>query len=578
MIKKKFFAYIRVSTQKQGEKGVSLQEQKDAILRYAERNSLEIQDWFEEIETAAARGRPIFSQMLKLLKQGKADGLIVHKIDRSARNLRDWADIGELIDQGLEIHFANESLDLHTRGGRLSADIQAVVAADYIRNLREEIRKGIHGRLKQGLYPFRAPLGYLDEGKGKAKKIDPVKGPLIKKAFELYATASFTLNTLLHEMRILGLVNGSGGQLSQSTLATILNNPFYAGVICIKKTGETFFGIHEPLISKPLFEKVQSVLKGKTNKKIHTHSFLFSRFLNCASCGFFLIGELQKGRVYYRCHSESCPTTSLREDRIEKIIVRTLSDLQLTKIEKMHIERLFTSLRENQLRDKEIQSSALTIRLRQIQERLNRLIEAYLDRIVEKKIFEEKKAQLLMEQREIESRLLELKKQKRSLPDKIAEFLSLIEKTVVVYEMGTPEQRKQLLELVTLSRVVDKKKLDLTLSHVFELLSNRFRVVAPSTSNSVHNPDNLDFMQVSAVFYPENRISVQDGGPSTDYSRILDGLFYQLANILTVHPIMIPEWVEKYYDGYSKKEEPTRESRFMGNHGQNPDGKKEDSD
>jgi hypothetical protein len=41
------------------------------------------------------------------------------------------------------VHFANDSLDLNTRGGRLSADIQAVVAADYIRNLREEAKKGV---------------------------------------------------------------------------------------------------------------------------------------------------------------------------------------------------------------------------------------------------------------------------------------------------------------------------------------------------------------------------------------------------------------------------------------------------
>lgn len=102
------------------------------------------------------------------LRGGKAKGIILHKLDRGARNLRDWAAIGELSDQGVEIHFVNESLDLQSRGGRLSADIQAVVAADYIRNLREETRKGFYGRLKQGLYPLRAPLGYLDQGKGKS--------------------------------------------------------------------------------------------------------------------------------------------------------------------------------------------------------------------------------------------------------------------------------------------------------------------------------------------------------------------------------------------------------------------------
>src|SRR4029077_2705893 len=131
---------------------------------------------------------PVFSQMLKALKSGKVAGVIIHKIDRSARNLRDWADLIELSDSGIEIHIASENLDLRSRGGRLSADIQAVVAADYIRNLREETRKGFYGRLKQGLYPLAAPIGYLDRGKGKPKEPDPAKAPLVRRAFELYAT------------------------------------------------------------------------------------------------------------------------------------------------------------------------------------------------------------------------------------------------------------------------------------------------------------------------------------------------------------------------------------------------------
>ena len=60
----------------------------------------------------------------------------------------------------------------------LSADIQAVVAADYIRNLREEVIKGFYGRLKQGLNPMPAPLGYPNDGGGMAKTIDPIAAPL----------------------------------------------------------------------------------------------------------------------------------------------------------------------------------------------------------------------------------------------------------------------------------------------------------------------------------------------------------------------------------------------------------------
>src|SRR3989304_4250518 len=97
-----YYAYIRVSTVKQGERGSSLQEQRGAIEAYAKRSDLTIAQWFEEKETAAKRGRRVFNQMLKFLEQKHAAGVIIHKIDRSARNLRDWADLGEMIDRGVE--------------------------------------------------------------------------------------------------------------------------------------------------------------------------------------------------------------------------------------------------------------------------------------------------------------------------------------------------------------------------------------------------------------------------------------------------------------------------------------------
>lgn len=115
--------------------------------------------------------------MLRELCRGRVQGLIMHKIDRSARNLRDWGIISELPDIGVDVHIAAEPYDFCSRGGRLTADIQAVIAADYIRNLREETIKGLNGRLKQGLYPFRAPIGYRDNSRGKPKTICPIKGP-----------------------------------------------------------------------------------------------------------------------------------------------------------------------------------------------------------------------------------------------------------------------------------------------------------------------------------------------------------------------------------------------------------------
>lgn len=184
---KSYFAYIRVSTVKQGEQGSSLSEQRDAITAFAARQGLPIRAWFEERETAAKSGRGEFSRMLAALKKGKAAGVIFHKIDRSARNLKDWSTIQELADQGIDVRFTQESINLASNEGKLTGDFLAVISSHYIRNLREEVKKGIRGRLKQGLYPLQAPIGYLDQGSAKPKIPDPVRAPFVRAAFELYA-------------------------------------------------------------------------------------------------------------------------------------------------------------------------------------------------------------------------------------------------------------------------------------------------------------------------------------------------------------------------------------------------------
>ena len=471
---RKVFGYIRVSTPKQGS-GVSLQEQKDAITRYCQRNTLEIASWFEERETAAKRGRPIFTQILSQLRQGKAQGVVIHKIDRSARNLKDWADLGELIDQGVEVHFANDSLDLHSRGGRLSADIQAVVAADYIRNLREETKKGFYGRIKQGLFPLPAPLGYVDKGKGNPKELDPVKAPLIKKAFELYSSGQYNLNSLNQELFRLGLRNRNGNALPLSGLSTIINNPFYIGLIRLKRTGETFPGAHPPLISKSLFDRVQGILRGKTNTRILKHDFLFRRMLACTHCKYSLIGEKQKGHVYYRCQKKLCPTTSIREDTVEEEIIRCLLQLQFNEQEKAYIQRKLRELKRDWKDEQKELTKSLHLRINSIQNFLDRLTDAYIEQAIEREVFERRKTKLLMEQKEVEERLAELEKTKQSIPDRLAEFLELAGSAYLQYDFGLTEQKRDLVKIITSNRQVDGKKLEFTVSFPFNEVANRFK-------------------------------------------------------------------------------------------------------
>lgn len=326
-----YIAYIRVSTVKQSVEGVSLAEQRRAISAYAAKHGLTIAAWHEEITTAAKRGRPVFRTMLQQLRDGGGRyGLLMHKIDRGARNLRDWADVGELIDSGIEVRFAHDDLDLHSRGGRLSADIQAVIAADYIRNLREEVRKGIVGRLRQGLYPFGAPTGYLNRGAGRVKVPDPATAPLVVAAFQRYATGRYSLRVLSREMTVLGLCGRSGRSLRASALSALLHSRFYLGECNV--AGTCYPGKHQPLVSPQLFAAVQRAFKTRQQHRVRRrHTFRYQQCLICRTCGHYLLGEKQKSYTYYRCHQ--CRGICVREDRVTSTDHRfaVLFDVHSTK-------------------------------------------------------------------------------------------------------------------------------------------------------------------------------------------------------------------------------------------------------
>lgn len=496
---KLYFGYIRVSTPKQGEKGVSLQEQREAILNYARRFGLEMSQWFEERETAAKRGRPVFNQMLRLIRQGRAQGVIIHKIDRSARNLKDWADLGELIDAGIEVHFANESLDLHTRGGRLSADIQAVVAADYIRNLREETKKGFYGRLKQGFYPLMAPVGYLDQGKAQPKIPDPERAPLVRQAFELYATGEYSLPRLLEELGRRGLINRRGSALCLTGLSTLLNNPFYAGLIRIKKTGELFTGNHEPLVSKALFDRVQQILRGKTVNRLALHDFAFRRMVRCSGCGYSLIGELQKGHVYYRCQTRNCPTTTVREELIESAFAGKLNTMKLDD-EEMQRARLWISQARtlsDTLREAEVEKC--TFRLNQLRPRLERLTDAFLDGTIDRELFENRKNSLLLEEKDLKEKLAHLKGGNGNGLVRLEEFLELVNNSVFLYENALPQEKRDFVKKLTSNLSAMEKNVSVELRPEAQLLAERSKFACGAPHNGI--PRTLEVVLADLVKY-----------------------------------------------------------------------------
>lgn len=502
------FGYTRVSTVKQGE-GVSLEAQRTEISRYADRHGLTITKWYEEKETAAKIGRPVFTEVVRSLKAGKARGLIVHKIDRSARNFRDWAIIGDLSDSGIQIHFATESLDFESRGGRLTADIQAVIAADYIRNLRDETKKGLYGRLEQGLYPYKAPLGYLDQGRGNAKIPDPDRAQLVREMFEIYGTGAYSLRTLADEMECRGLRSRSGRKVSRSSIENLLSNPFYTGIILIKRTGETYPGVHEPLIPVALFERVQDIKLDRYGKKTTRHEYTYRGLLRCGHCSSQLTGERQKGRVYYRCHTQGCPLRCFREDHVEDAFSAFLECQQISS-------ECFLALSEaltrhfNRHADTKMELAAVDLKLAQVRGRIDTLTDAFLDQLLDRQTFQDRKTSLLLSARKLEQSRDQIAL-RSSDPRMLQKFFELVKNLVGLHEIAEQPERRLLMGLTTSNRLATEGNLTFEpsswLDKAIDLASGRESCLSKATFRT---SDEALEQRLRALLRPEQGKGVQE--------------------------------------------------------------------
>lgn len=478
---KTFYAYIRVSTVKQGQTGVSLDEQRAAIEAYAKRHGLAISEWFEEQLTAAKRGRPAFLAMLTGLRRGLARGVIIHKIDRSARNLRDWADLGDLIDGGVAVHFANESLDLHSRGGRLAADIQAIVAADFIRNLREETLKGLNGRLKQGLYPFCAPLGYLDKGKGNLKEIDTLKGPQVQEAFQLYATGAYSLESLVNELYKRGLRNARAGKVTRAGLSKMFNNPFYIGLMRVKTTGTIHRGNHAPLISPDLFERVQAQLKRGRKVKTRTHDFLFRGLFRCTVCKRHLIGETHKGFVYYRCHEKGCPSGCFREEALDTALQRAWTPFAVTDAWKLRLSGVLDSVLSAEGNSEAERKSQLRAQIGAAKSRLDRVTDAFVDGALDKASYESRRRTLLEEENRLVAALEGDAISSARIRSFVLETLELAIMAQRSYRLANSAEKREMAILLSSNRTVTGKCASVEPYFPFHIMAKR-----PAVSNGDH--------------------------------------------------------------------------------------------
>src|ERR1017187_1513532 len=115
--------YVRVSTDRQAEQGVSLEAQEAKIRAMATVQSAELLDVIVDGgESAKSLNRPGLQRLLDLINAGKVDTVIVAKLDRLTRSVKDLCGLLELFEKRkVALVSVAESLDTGSAEGRLGA-------------------------------------------------------------------------------------------------------------------------------------------------------------------------------------------------------------------------------------------------------------------------------------------------------------------------------------------------------------------------------------------------------------------------------------------------------------------------
>jgi len=305
--------YLRVSTKDQAQRGgesegFSIPAQRQACLRKAEQlGATVVAEYIDAGESARSADRAELQRLLKAVTSEPVDFVIVHKVDRLARNRYDDAVItAQLQTAGARLVSVTENID-ETPSGLLLHGIMSSIAEFYSRNLANEVIKGTQQKVSAGGTPHAAPIGYRntrEEVAGREARtviLDAERAPLIRWAFEAYATGDYSLNRLADELRERGLThrptaNRAERPLTANKLHAVLRNRYYLGLVTWR--GVEHEGKHQPLVDAETFEAVQRILEAHrlSGERAHKHKHYLAGSVFCARCGSRLLFGITTGR------------------------------------------------------------------------------------------------------------------------------------------------------------------------------------------------------------------------------------------------------------------------------------------
>jgi site-specific DNA recombinase len=335
--------YLRVSSAGQVNKGFdpegySIPSQREACERHAQGLGAEvIAQYVEPGKTGTSTNRPALQKMLTELAELRPTYVIVYDLSRIARNDFDALDLLRKIEQhGCKLESTLERID-DTPAGKLLYTVMAGVNAFRSRGDALKVKAGMQRKHATGGTVGRARIGYINVRKRIAGRevrtveLDPERAPLIRMAFEWYATGDYTISMITEMLEAAGLRSMMTAKrpsvpLTRSSVHALLRDDYYVGVV-------TFDGVKNPngehpkLVDQATFDRVQELLDahriGGNRSRKYEHYLCGSLFCECG-------GRMVYSRVrgnggqyeYFKCYSKfnrrsDCNSAHIPVDLVE---------------------------------------------------------------------------------------------------------------------------------------------------------------------------------------------------------------------------------------------------------------------
>lgn len=311
--------YLRVSTDRQAQKGLSIPAQQEKCLEVAIKRGyqveLESDCYVDEGESARTTRRRDFQLMLERIRNDKGVGAVIcYDISRLARDRVDYYSElkKETRKRGINICSATEPID-DTPEGQVVEGIMVTFAEYYSLQMGRKIKLGMLQKVKGGTWTSIAPFGYKNcrSGIGNDKdrrwiEVNDDEAPWVQKTFQMFATGNYSLQKLATVLSKQGFPMRTSKRLHQGFLHRILTNPAYIGKIPFK--GEVYDGTHAPLIDEATMKRVKDILfeHGKGADRSQKYRFPLKGIIYCDVCGAKYTGEqhvIKNGDTvrYLRC-------------------------------------------------------------------------------------------------------------------------------------------------------------------------------------------------------------------------------------------------------------------------------------